>query len=302
MKSAGSQSNEKSATRKLCLLKDQSILLDTRIYAHQSRVELRDITNIEPSYNSIIANAIHDNRKIISSNLDSLNFKGNSSQDSNEGSISESSSSNSSENQSYHKFKLEKRNTPAHLCSSQHVSHKYLPAHFKNCSKYKRNLINFFRRNESIKNKTESCRQHILYKSSFKCKGNFAIFLERKKNKDSNAYLAKTQPVPGSSCRYGFNKDNQFKLIDPFTNKKKDFLIFEEELIGFTSQWQKQLKIKDTDDDIDTDEEQLEASVRRIKKDLKEATYILSEGINKIRNLGRFNLGDKGHCAKINFN
>lgn len=273
--------------------KEANPILDSRIIG-QHRIELRDITNLQCSGNLILRDQItekeHQNNKSIKSSIkkdeqDCQEIPRDDSQFSNE------SYENESVNKTYFKFKLEKRKSPSHLCSSKRLTHKYLPYQFKNNSKYKRRLISYLRRNVGQSSKTESCRQHILYKASFNCHGNFGNMV--KKFQATRGTDAKTQAQ--ANCKNVIGKENQYFLNDPSTNENKIFLLFEEDTVGFTSEWQKQLKITEMDDDVETDEDQLEAAARHTKKEVKEVSYILFDGLSKIRNVTRFKslIGDR---------
>lgn len=264
---------------------EENHLLDSRMLG-QHRVELRDITNLPSHHENLLVKDVKDhnfekkeesNKSSKTENLDSQDHQQNKSQ------ISTESYESESVNNSFFKFKLEKRKSPAHLCSSKRLTHKYLPYQFKNNSKYKRRLISYLRRDVGQTSKTESCRQHVLYKASFKCHGNFGNMI--KNITAPRGTEAKTQVQTSKSF---IGKENQYLLSDPSTNENKLFLLFEEDSVGFTSEWQKQLKITEMDDDVETDEDQLEAAARHIKKEVKEVSYILYDGLSKIRNVTRF--------------
>ena len=58
------------------------------------------------------------------------------------------------------------------------------------------------------------------------------------------------------------------KFLNEQTGKKIEFNFYEDKQIGFTIEWQKKLKITEMDDDIKTDEEQLDLAINHIVQDI----------------------------------
>lgn len=156
----------------------------------------------------------------------------------------------------------------------------------------------YLRKEVTVKSKNESCRQNNLLKESRISRGNL-------RNLD-NKYLFEgengKEKINVKSCFNKFKKtgrDTEYE--DYMTGQKIKFYLYDDEEIGFNYDWQKQLKVTEMDDDIVTDEDQLEAAIRHIRKEVREASYILKANSNKVRNLVRFKHLDIPQ-PMINFN
>lgn len=183
---------------------------------------------------------------------------------------------------SYKKYDLIERKTPSNLCNSKEITHHLLPLMHKDNSKYKRRLIKYIKRSESNKSNTDSCARLHFLKESFKAKGNFRNLL--KKNISQNLY---SQPKEKRENRRSTVKDYVLFSCD---EKEKDvFFLFNEKEIGISNQWQRNLKFSEMDDDIESDEDQIEAANRHVRKEVKEAVLLVYENKERlIRNSFRF--------------
>ena len=199
----------------------------------------------------------------------------------NESNYSSSSSDNeidSLRKSSYLKFGLNRRETPKHLCSSKKITHKLLPLKEKNNSKYKKNLILFLKRQHHGISKTASCRQPLFNKVSRSSQGNLMNIIKLKVGMDNNIKSYSTAKI---------NSVMKLELTDKGM-QQYTFCLYNEKEIGFSIEWQRNLKFTEMDDDIDTDADQLEAACRHCKKEVKESEFIFIENENKIRNTQRF--------------
>jgi hypothetical protein len=179
---------------------------------------------------------------------------------------------------SYIKFGLNIRETPKHLCSSKKITHKLLPLKEKNNSKYKKKLILFLKRQQYGISKTASCRQPLFYKVSRNTQGNMMNMVKQKVGLESNMKSYSTAKV---------NSNRNLELTDK-GNTLHSFCVYKEKEIGFSIEWQRNLKFTEMDDDIETDVDQLEAACRHCKKEVKESELIFLDNQNKIRNTQRF--------------
>jgi hypothetical protein len=146
----------------------------------------------------------------------------------------------------------------------------------------------YLRKEVIVKSKNESCRQNNLLKESRLAKGNL-----RNLNLSNRCLLDKDGKVKEksnvNSCFNKFRnnvKDTEYE--DFMTGKKVKFYLYNDDDIGFDYDWQKQLKVTEMDDDIVTDEDQLDAAVRHIRKEVREACYIVKSNVFKVRNIIRF--------------
>jgi hypothetical protein len=68
-------------------------------------------------------------------------------------------------------------------------------------------------------------------------------------------------------------------------NENQNFRLFNDNDIGFSQRWQQQLKCAEMDDDVDTDEDQLQAAGRHIMKELGEGIRAYEKNKRNVRNL-----------------
>jgi len=228
---------------------------------------------------------------------------------------------------SLRKYDLEERKTPFCLISKTKMTHKLLPLRLKNNSKYKKRLFSFFRRNKPQKYKTDSCRHFNYLKNSFLCQGNMKRLKDLKKeedgkeesNKNSFMHFSPTLTKLGESVQKEFirkkcltsvskfstKNDSKLKehvLFDYITNQPVVFYLHYDDEIGFNEHWQSQLKQTEMDDDIMTDNEQLQAAGRHIRKEVRESGFIVKETVKKIRNTTRWrNLVQESELPKLVF-
>lgn len=251
--------------------------------------------SIKKNINKIISSSELNNT--ITSNINNNNNYGDSSPSDDEDSIDSSLLSydesdkhyknsnkrfkNNVSHESYEKFDLEKRNTPNYFNRNERVTHKYLPLHLKNNSKYKKKLMAYFRKDISMKSKNESCSHFNFLKNSRKSNGN----LRNLKNSNFNykRYTSCTNKI--NEVERGLN---HFSVEDYDSQVMIKFNLYQDEDIGFDLQWQSQMKITEMDDDVMTDDDQLDAAARHIKKEVRESCYIVDDSLKKIRNLVRF--------------
>lgn len=67
------------------------------------------------------------------------------------------------------------------------------------------------------------------------------------------------------------------------------FKIFSDTQVGFTKNWQSQIKQTDMDDDVETDEDQLYAAMRHVKNELRDGNFYWNKkGSKTIRNMYRY--------------
>jgi hypothetical protein len=144
--------------------------------------------------------------------------------------------------------------------------------------------MKYLRKEVDVKSKNESCRQFNLIKDSRVSGGNL-----RNLKLDNRLLADKDGKVNVKSCFNKFKKTGRDTEYEDFnTGKKIKFYLYDDEEVGFDYDWQKQLKVAEMDDDILTDEDQLEAAVRHIRKEVRDACYIIKSNINKVRNMIRF--------------
>jgi len=271
----------------------------------KSRVELKDIINI----NNSIKKKLHSqksNSKSVSITEEKCRFENlsmnsncqdkdkesiSSSNLSQEESIKDQQDSCSYINYSFTKFSLEKRETPNYLCTSDKVTHKYLPLRLKNNSKYKKRLFKYLRRDLTHKSKNESCSYMKMMKDSFRTAGNFRKLRglnDDEGKKIQSCVLKKTK---------SYVKD--FEVQDYCTGEAVKFNLYQDNLIGLSEEWQNQLKITEMDDDIVTDDDQLEAATRHIRKEARESVFLVKESLTKIRNLTRYRKMDLSNQPSV---
>ena len=248
---------------------------------------------------------------------------------------------------SFKKYNLNLRLSPKHLCSSKKITHRLLPLKFKDNSKYKNQLIKYFKRKNKDILKTDSCKQKDFYKASCISRGNFRSIISKikvnitidnetikskynanlqnlnSKLDNNNAYnkinfemnkFDKHNSCSKVECinnldiafksKHNKIKDKEIKehlLKDYNSDKLLSFFKYNEHDIGFNKNWQRNLKITEMDDDVETDDDQLTAANKHIRKEVKEGVYFFLQSENKIRNSNRFkNICNKNNNIELN--
>lgn len=155
--------------------------------------------------------------------------------------------------------------------------HKYLPPFLKNNEKYKMNLIKYLRKGILQNLKTDTCKYANYEKSklSTKSKSEFSL-LEQKKRK-----VHSTRKIY-SNEHFFFN----YKLINGETVDTIPvyFKFYKDNDIGFFTEWQQPLKEAEMDDDVDTDNEQLIHSQKKVMRELIEGVFEYKKNHKSCRN------------------
>lgn len=162
--------------------------------------------------------------------------------------------------------------------------HKYLPPFLKNNEKYKMNLIKYLRNGIFPNSKTETCKYSYYNKvrTSLKSKGKF-ILLEQKKRK-----INSTKKIYSNERFFFKYKLNNGEMVN---TTPVYFKFYKDDDIGFFSEWQHPLKEAEMDDDVDTDEEQLIYSHKKVMRELIEGVYEYKKNHKSCRNYLKYHSG-----------
>ena len=185
--------------------------------------------------------------------------------------------------QTYKKFGLSLRIDMPHSPSSQ--THRFLPLKYKNDEKYKARLFKFLRKPQNPHNRTETCKFQKFRKHSEHFDGNMSKYYDslgmkmRKVSSEKKVYEA-----------HHLFEDNRAYVDDRSKHPPQYFKFYSDKDIGFTAKWQVQLKATEMDDDVETDEDQLNAADRHIKREIGEGIRSFIKNRKNVRNFTFLNI------------
>ena len=182
----------------------------------------------------------------------------------------------------YKKFGLSVRVDMPNSPSDQ--THRFLPLKYKNDEKYKTRLFKYLRKPQNPHNKTETCKFVKFNKHSQHFDGNMSKYYDsfgmkmRKVSSEKKVYEA----------HHSF-EDNRAYVDHKGQHPPQYFKFYSDKDIGFTAKWQKQLKATQMDDDVETDEDQLNAAERHIKREVGEGIRSFIKNKKNVRNFSFLN-------------
>ena len=187
------------------------------------------------------------------------------------------SSESFDEEYDYLKFNLHK-NLESKPSSPSKINHEFLPEKYKNNEKYKINLFKYLRNPSISNNKTLSCKYALYKKQCEKFDGNIT------KN-NLNEYFILKKKIKTFSCMKNYLSKHSF-----YDNKGNYnfFYFYSDNDIGFSSKWQKPLHIASMDDDVESDDQQIEYATKHCKKELISAIQLFVKNKNFSRNYKLF--------------
>ena len=167
-----------------------------------------------------------------------------------------------------------------------------------------RNLVNIIKNNMKQSN-LELNKKVILSPTKeelFSSKNNYNKLFDNKNVDENTKYKSCSKIEIINNLKLSFNSKNnvfpqkiikEYNLLDYNTDNIFNFFLYQEDDIGFNKNWQRNLRVTEMDDDVETDNEQLNAAARHIRKEVKEGVYYFLQGEGKIRNSNRFKYVNK---------
>ena len=186
---------------------------------------------------------------------------------------------------SYKKFNLIRNRTA--FRDEDSPIHRLLPYPCKDNEAYKKNLFRYLRRKTFGNYKTDTCKfNDILQKRETNSKVDFIIQKRKKIVSERKIY---------SNEHIFFN----YKLENGRTINTTPviFKFYQDNDIGFFSKWQKPLHEAEMDDDVDTDDETLSYSAKRVMQELAEAVTDFHKNRKMCRNYAKYHGNTK--CVKV---
>lgn len=186
---------------------------------------------------------------------------------------------------SYKKFNLIRNRTA--FRDEDSPIHRLLPYPCKDNETYKKNLFRYLRRKTFGNYKTDTCKfTDINQKREPNSKVDFIIQKRKKIVSERKIY---------SNEHFFFN----YKLENGRTINTTPvfFKFYDDNDIGFFSKWQKPLHEAEMDDDVDTDDETLGYSAKRVMQELAEAVTDFHKNRKMCRNYVKYHVKIK--CDKV---
>lgn len=182
--------------------------------------------------------------------------------------------------ETYKKFNLF-MNKAARYYSKSPI-HSLLPFPLKNDEKYKKKLLSYICYPKFKRNKTDACKFASYQKGEDKYDSLYDSFKTMKKARVSSV------KSKYSSNNYFYN----YKLVKGNTENTSMswFKFFYDEDIGFDSNWQQQLREAEMDDDVESDEEVLYHSEKKVQRELIEGIEAFVNNKNSCRNYTKYHL------------
>lgn len=161
---------------------------------------------------------------------------------------------------------------------SSKVNHEYLPNRLKNDEKYKAKLFSFLRDVRIPSGKTDKCKQAQYFSSSENFNGNITKFEEAFQNFGRKKKIAKSHMKIYSGT---------MDFIDG-KGKKNYFKVFRDNDIGVGEKWQKKIIEAFKDDDVLSDDDQIEYAKNICATQMKEALQNFNLNRSSCSNFGNF--------------
>lgn len=169
---------------------------------------------------------------------------------------------------SYKEYKLIKNTNKSHTPINE-----YLPKKDKNNEEYKRNLFRYYRNPSISDTKSVNCKYASYYNSA----------------NESNPSLLSKRSYMKISERKIYSSEQplyDYKLNQGYSLKTKPyyFKFYFDKDIGFERVWQKQLSKAEMDDDVDTEDDILKGSSKRVMNELVDGIELFKKNRRSCRN------------------
>ena len=186
-----------------------------------------------------------------------------------------------SRSSSYKKFNLVRNRTA--FRDEDSPIHRLLPYPCKNNEAYKMNLFRYLRRKTFGNYKTDTCKfTDISKEREEKSKEDFVIKKRKKIVSERKIYS-------NEHCFFNYKLQNGRTL----NTTPVFFKFYQDNDIGFFSKWQKPLHEAEMDDDVDTDDETLTYSAKRVLGELAEAVSDFHKNRKMCRNYVKYHNNTK---------